>query len=47
MNLQPHDGMLLVTSREQIARARTTMAASLPPCTAGAAWRCSQAGALR
>jgi hypothetical protein len=47
MNLQPHDGMLLVTSRDQIVRACTAVAASSPPSAAVAARRYSQAAGMR
>lgn len=47
INLQPHDGMLLVTSRDQIARACTAVAASSAPSAAVAARRRSRAGAVR
>jgi hypothetical protein len=43
MNLEPHDGMLLVTSRDQILRACTAVTVASAPTAAVAARRQSQA----
>jgi hypothetical protein len=47
MNLQPHGGMLLVTSRDQIARACPAVVSTLAPTASVAARRHSQASGVR
>jgi hypothetical protein len=47
LNLQPHDGMLLVTSRDQIARACPAAVSTLAPTASVAARRHSQASGVR
>jgi hypothetical protein len=47
MNLEPHDGMLLVTSRDEIARACTAVVSTSAPTASVAARRHSQARAAR